>query len=430
MFQVDHIQAREIIDSRGFPTLHVEVHLQNGVVGAASVPSGASTGVGEALELRDEDPKRYMGKGVLKAIAHIHHEIAPALQSTQLESFHHADRIMNELDGTDNKARLGANAILGVSLAMAKAMAASENKPLYALLHGDRPFSLPVPLMNIINGGAHADNKLDIQEFMIVPAGFQSFQDAMRAGVEIFHALKALLKKHGHGTNVGDEGGFAPAFTNHFQALDFVLSAITEAGYQAGKDVFLALDVASSEFYKDGVYKMASLKNPLSSDDMIQYLKGLVDHYPIVSIEDGLAEDDWDGWARLTQALGGKIQLVGDDLFVTNTHYLQKGIELHAGNAILIKPNQIGSLSETMAAIDMAESHGYSQIISHRSGETEDTTIADIAIATGAGQIKTGSLCRSERMAKYNRLLEVADLHTNIPYAGLGAFAKIMALET
>lgn len=429
MFQVDRIQAREIIDSRGFPTLRAEVHLEGGAVGVASVPSGASTGVGEALELRDQDPKRYMGKGVLKAIAHIHDVIAPALQSASLESFQQADQLMNELDGIKNKARLGANAILAVSLALAKAMAASKAEPLYAFLQGDRPLSLPVPLMNIVNGGAHADNKLDIQEFMIVPAGFGSFQDAMRAGVEIFHALKALLQKHGHGTNVGDEGGFAPSFTNHFQALDFILSAITEAGYQAGKEVYLALDVASSEFYKEGVYKMASSKKNLSSDGMIQYLKGLVDHYPIISIEDGLAEDDWAGWSELTASLGERIQLVGDDLFVTNTEYLRKGIKTHAANAILIKPNQIGSLSETMAAIEMAESHAYNQIISHRSGETEDTTIADIAIGSGAGQIKTGSLCRSERMAKYNRLLAVADAHPEIPYAGMAAFAKIMAGE-
>ncbi|PHX54040.1 phosphopyruvate hydratase [Tychonema bourrellyi FEM_GT703] len=414
---IESIQAREILDSRGRPTIEAEVYLASGVVGLAQVPSGASTGSFEAHELRDDDKKRYGGKGVLKAVDNVQHKIAPAL--IDLDAIDQAliDRTMIDLDGSPNKSNLGANAILGVSLATAKAAAETLGLPLYRYLGGTLANVLPVPLMNVINGGSHADNNVDIQEFMIVPVGAPSFKEALRWGAEVFASLAKVLKDKNLLTGVGDEGGFAPNLGSNQEALDLLMMAIEKAGYKPGEQVALALDVAASEFYKDGQYTYDGVAH--SPAELIDYLDGLVSQYPIVSIEDGLHEDDWDSWVALTEKLGSKIQLVGDDLFVTNRTRLQKGIDLKASNSILIKLNQIGSLTETLDTIDLGKRNSYRSVISHRSGETEDTTIADLAVATRAGQIKTGSLCRSERVAKYNRLLRIeAQLGDRAIYAG------------
>jgi enolase len=404
---IESIQAREILDSRGRPTIEAEVYLANGVVGLAQVPSGASTGSFEAHELRDDDKKRYGGKGVLKAVDNVEQKIAPALANLDAIDQALVDQTMIDLDGSPNKSNLGANAILGVSLATAKAAADTLGLPLYRYLGGALANVLPVPLMNVINGGSHADNNVDIQEFMIVPVGAPSFKEALRWGAEVFASLAKVLKDKNLLTGVGDEGGFAPNLGSNQEALDLLMMAIEKAGYKPGEQVALALDVAASEFYKDGKYTYDGVAH--SPAELIDYLDGLVSQYPIVSIEDGLHEDDWDSWVALTQKLGGKIQLVGDDLFVTNRTRLQKGIDLKASNSILIKLNQIGSLTETLDTIDLGKRNSYRSVISHRSGETEDTTIADLAVATRAGQIKTGSLCRSERVAKYNRLLRIED---------------------
>lgn len=402
---IEFIKAREILDSRGRPTIEAEVYLANGVVGLAQVPSGASTGSFEAHELRDGDNKRYGGKGVLKAVANVEHKIAPALANLDAIDQALVDKTMIDLDGSPNKSNLGANAILGVSLATAKAAAETLGLPLYRYLGGPLANVLPVPLMNVINGGAHADNNVDIQEFMIVPVGAPSFKEALRWGAEVFASLAKVLKDKNLLTGVGDEGGFAPNLKSNQEALDLLMMAIEKAGYKPGEQVALALDVAASEFYKDGQYTYDGVAH--SPAELIDYLDGLVSQYPIVSIEDGLHEDDWESWVALTQKMGSKVQLVGDDLFVTNRTRLQKGIDLKASNSILIKLNQIGSLTETLDTIDLGKRNSYRSVISHRSGETEDTTIADLAVATRAGQIKTGSLCRSERVAKYNRLLRI-----------------------
>jgi len=414
---IESIQAREILDSRGRPTIEAEVYLANGVVGLAQVPSGASTGSFEAHELRDDDKSRYGGKGVLKAVANVEHKIAPALANLDAIDQALVDQTMIDLDGSPNKSNLGANAILGVSLATAKAAAETLGLPLYRYLGGALANVLPVPLMNVINGGSHADNNVDIQEFMIVPVGAPSFKEALRWGAEVFASLAKVLKDKNLLTGVGDEGGFAPNLGSNQEALDLLMMAIEKAGYKPGEQVALALDVAASEFYKDGQYTYDGVAH--SPAELIDYLDGLVSQYPIVSIEDGLHEDDWDSWVALTQKMGSKIQLVGDDLFVTNRTRLQKGIDLKASNSILIKLNQIGSLTETLDTIDLGKRNSYRSVISHRSGETEDTTIADLAVATRAGQIKTGSLCRSERVAKYNRLLRIEDeLGDRAIYAG------------
>jgi enolase len=414
---IESIQAREILDSRGRPTIEAEVYLANGVVGLAQVPSGASTGSFEAHELRDDDKKRYGGKGVLKAVDNVEQKIAPALANLDAIDQALVDQTMIDLDGSPNKSNLGANAILGVSLATAKAAADTLGLPLYRYLGGALANVLPVPLMNVINGGSHADNNVDIQEFMIVPVGAPSFKEALRWGAEVFASLAKVLKDKNLLTGVGDEGGFAPNLGSNQEALDLLMMAIEKAGYKPGEQVALALDVAASEFYKDGKYTYDGVAH--SPTELIDYLDGLVSQYPIVSIEDGLHEDDWDSWVALTEKLGGKIQLVGDDLFVTNRTRLQKGIDLKASNSILIKLNQIGSLTETLDTIDLGKRNSYRSVISHRSGETEDTTIADLAVATRAGQIKTGSLCRSERVAKYNRLLRIEDeLGDRAIYAG------------
>ncbi|MEG4573886.1 phosphopyruvate hydratase [Microcoleus sp. N3A4] len=414
---IESIQAREILDSRGRPTIEAEVYLANGVVGLAQVPSGASTGSFEAHELRDDDKSRYGGKGVLKAVANVEHKIAPALANLDAIDQALVDQTMIDLDGSPNKSNLGANAILGVSLATAKAAADTLGLPLYRYLGGPLANVLPVPLMNVINGGAHADNNVDIQEFMIVPVGAPSFKEALRWGAEVFASLAKVLKDKNLLTGVGDEGGFAPNLKSNQEALDLLMMAIEKAGYKPGEQVALALDVAASEFYKDGQYTYDGVAH--SPVELIDYLDGLAGQYPIVSIEDGLHEDDWDSWVALTQKMGSKVQLVGDDLFVTNRTRLQKGIDLKASNSILIKLNQIGSLTETLDTIDLGKRNSYRSVISHRSGETEDTTIADLAVATRAGQIKTGSLCRSERVAKYNRLLRIeAQLGDRAIYAG------------
>jgi enolase len=414
---IESIKAREILDSRGRPTIEAEVYLANGVVGLAQVPSGASTGSFEAHELRDDDKSRYGGKGVLKAVANVEHKIAPALANLDAIDQPLIDRTMIDLDGSPNKSNLGANAILGVSLATAKAAAETLQIPLYRYLGGALANVLPVPLMNVINGGSHADNNVDIQEFMIVPVGAPSFKEALRWGAEVFASLAKVLKDKNLLTGVGDEGGFAPNLGSNQEALDLLMMAIEKAGYKPGEQVALALDVAASEFYKDGKYTYDGVAH--SPAELIDYLDGLVGQYPIVSIEDGLHEDDWDSWVALTQKMGSKVQLVGDDLFVTNRTRLQKGIDLKASNSILIKLNQIGSLTETLDTIDLGKRNSYRSVISHRSGETEDTTIADLAVATRAGQIKTGSLCRSERVAKYNRLLRIEDeLGDRAIYAG------------
>lgn len=424
MSQIKQITALEILDSRGNPTVEVEVVLNTGEKGIAAVPSGASTGSREALELRDKDPKRYQGKGVLKAVGEINGEIAKALKGFDVTDQTGLDEKLLALDGTENKEKLGANALLGVSLAAAKAAAAYRNMSLYQYLNNG-PLSLPVPMMNIINGGAHADNNLDIQEFMILPVGASNFAEALRYGVEVFHHLKRVLHDRKLSTSVGDEGGFAPNLTSNAQALEVILEAIESAGYKAGHDIYLGLDVASNELYKNGKYHLRAENKALTAAEFTDYLAQLVSRYPIISIEDGMEENDWDGWKLLTDKLGKQIQLVGDDLFVTNTQILQKGITNHIANAILIKPNQIGTLTETLAAIQMAKKARYNTIISHRSGETEDTTIADIAVGTNAGQIKTGSLCRSDRVSKYNRLLRIAaELGKNAHYAGHKVFSQ------
>jgi enolase len=425
MTEIVSIHAREILDSRGNPTIEAEVLLSGGALGVAMVPSGASTGEHEALELRDGDPKRYLGKGVTRAVDNIHKVIEPELVGMDATDQAEVDRTMIDLDGTDNKGKLGANAILAVSMATARAAADAYALPLYRYLGGVGALVLPVPLMNIINGGAHADNNLDIQEFMIAPAGFDSFSEALRAGAEVFHHLKKLLKDRGKTTSVGDEGGFAPSLDSADDALTLILEAVSKAGYQPGKQIFLALDVAATEFYdaKAGVYRYGGKE--LSADDMIAMYEGWVNKYPMVSIEDGLAEDDWASWHRLTQRLGQRIQLVGDDLFVTQTRRLVRGITENVANAILVKVNQIGTLTETLDAVRTAQHARYRAVISHRSGETSDTFIADLAVATNAGQIKTGSLSRSDRIAKYNQLLRIADeLGSQAIYAGRGVFAR------
>ena len=426
MATIQHVRGFEILDSRGNPTVAAEVLLSDGARGFAASPSGASTGSREALELRDGDPRRYLGKGVTKAVAHVNGELSQALLGRAAEDQAALDQRMIELDGTPTKARLGANAILAVSLALAKAAAASAGAPLYRHLgHGREP-RLPLPMMNIINGGAHADNNVDMQEFMILPVGAPRFAEAMRWGVEVFHSLKALLKSRRLSTAVGDEGGFAPDLPSNEAAIEVILAAIEQAGFRPGGDIALGLDVASSEFHKSGHYELASEGKRFDSAQFVDYLARWVDAYPIVTIEDGMAEDDWDGWELLTARLGARVQLVGDDLFVTNTEILQQGIARGAANSILIKPNQIGTLTETLAAIAMAERAGFASVVSHRSGETEDTTIADLSVCTAATQIKTGSLCRSDRMAKYNRLLLIeAELGPSAHFAGRAAIRSL-----
>ncbi len=417
------VRGREILDSRGNPSVEAEVELSNGVRARASAPSGASTGSREALELRDGDPRRYAGKGVLTAVKHINHEIQQAILGFDVFDQEHVDRTMISLDGTENKGRFGANAILAVSLAVAHAAAAAEDVPLYAYLGGHGPFRLPVPLMNVINGGAHADNSVDVQEFMIVPHGAKSFKEALRWGAEVFHVLKSELKQRGLATSVGDEGGFAPNLPSNSAAMDIILAAIDRAGFQVGGDISLALDTASSEFYRDGLYVLGSENLKLSSEQFVEYLENWVRQYPIISIEDGMAENDWAGWELLTNRLGNKIQIVGDDVFVTNPKILKQGIERGVANAILIKLNQIGTLTETLQTMMIAKSNNYQTVISHRSGETEDVTIADLAVATNAGQIKTGSLCRTDRVGKYNQLLRIEEaLQDLASYAGKTEF--------
>ena len=421
MTAIVDIIGREILDSRGNPTVEVDVVLEDGALGRAAVPSGASTGAHEAIELRDGDKARYLGKGVLKAVEAVNGEIFDALSGMEAEDQRRIDDALVKLDGTPNKGRLGANAILGVSLAVAKAAAAACELPLYRYLGGVRAHLLPVPMMNIVNGGAHADNPIDIQEFMIVPVSAPTCADAIRMGAEVFHTLRSALKDAGHATNVGDEGGFAPNLKSADEALEFVMKAIEAAGYQPGEDIALALDCAATEFYRDGKYRLEGEGRTLDSAGMAKYLAALVGRYPIVSIEDGMAEDDWAGWKALTDELGRKCQLVGDDLFVTNTKRLGEGIAKGIANSILIKVNQIGSLTETLDCVAMAQAAAYTAVISHRSGETEDATIADIAVATNAGQIKTGSLSRSDRTAKYNHLIRIEEeLGDQARYAGKG----------
>ncbi len=426
MSSIIDVVAREILDSRGNPTVEADVLLESGVMGRAAVPSGASTGSREALELRDKDASRYGGKGVLNAIEHINTEISESIMGLDATEQSFIDRILIDLDGTENKGRLGANSLLAVSMAVAKAAAEESGLPLYRYFGGSGAMQMPVPMMNVINGGAHANNSLDMQEFMIIPVGAQSFREAVRCGAEIFQVLKVLIDARGMPTTVGDEGGFAPNLSSHAAALDLILEAIDKAGYQAGADVVLALDCASSEFYKDGRYVLGGEKLQLTSAEFVDYLATLADKYPIISIEDGMAENDWDGWRALTERLGRKVQLVGDDLFVTNTRILREGIQMGVANSILIKVNQIGTLTETFAAIEMAKRAGYTAVISHRSGETEDTTIADIAVGTNALQIKTGSLSRSDRVAKYNQLLRIEeDLGDAAGYPGREAFYQL-----
>jgi enolase len=426
MSGIRSLRAHEVLDSRGNPTIHCTVFTESGTSGSALVPSGASTGSREALELRDQDPARYQGKGVLKAIANIHDVIAPALRGREVSDQAGIDQAMLDLDGTPNKRRLGANAILAVSMAAAHAAAAEEEQPLYAYLGGDGPFQMPVPMMNILNGGAHADNNVDIQEFMILPVGAASLREAVRYGAEVFQSLKKVLKSRGLSTALGDEGGFAPNLASNEQAIEVILKAIENAGYRPGEDILLGLDVASTEFYENGRYVLASENRTLSADQFIEYLAPWFEKYPIITMEDGMAEDDWDGWRKLTDEFGADVQLVGDDLFVTSTELLKRGIDQGIANSILIKVNQIGTLTETLAAIDMAKKAGYTAVISHRSGETEDTTIADLAVSTSAGQIKTGSLSRSDRVAKYNRLMLIeAQLDGRASYPGLNAFYNL-----
>ncbi|MDB5364531.1 MAG: eno [Rhodospirillales bacterium] len=425
MSAIVDIHGREILDSRGNPTVEVEIVLETGASGRAAVPSGASTGTHEAVELRDGDNSRYAGKGVLKAVEAVNGEIFDTLSGFDADDQIALDRTLIELDGTPNKARLGANAILGVSLAVAKAAADEAGLPLYRYVGGAGAHVLPVPMMNIVNGGAHADNPIDFQEFMVMPVGAATFSEALRAGAEIFHALKSQLKKAGHNTNVGDEGGFAPNLRSADEALDFIMRAIETAGYKPGDDVMLALDSASTEFFKNGKYELEGEGKSLSSAEMVRYYEQLVGRYPIVSIEDGMAEDDWDGWKALTDAIGAKVQLVGDDLFVTNPARLRDGIARGTANAILVKVNQIGTLTETLDAVETAHRNGYRAVMSHRSGETEDATIADLAVATNCGQIKTGSLSRSDRLAKYNQLLRIEEgLGPAAAYAGRNALKQ------
>lgn len=413
IMRIESIKGREILDSRGNPTVEVEVRLESGITGRASVPSGASTGENEALELRDNDKSRYGGKGVLKAVYNVNNVIAPALTGWSVLQQRAIDKKMLELDGTKTKSKLGANAILGVSLAVAKAAANYLDIPLYRYIGGVNTYTLPVPMMNIINGGSHSDTPIAFQEFMIRPVGAESFREGLRMGAEVFHALKKVLHDRGLSTAVGDEGGFAPALNGTEDALESIISAIKAAGYEPGKDIMIGMDCASSEFYKNGIYDYTIFEGEKgkkrTSDEQIDYLEELINKYPIDSIEDGMSENDWDGWKKLTERIGDRCQLVGDDLFVTNVEFLSKGIEMGCGNSVLIKVNQIGSLSETLDAIEMAHRHGYTTVTSHRSGETEDATIADIAVATNSGQIKTGSLSRSDRMAKYNQLLRIEE---------------------
>jgi enolase len=427
MSEIIDIYAREILDSRGNPTVEVEVALENGVIGRAAVPSGASTGEREALELRDGDKSRYLGKGVLKAVEHVNDEIAPELLGWEASDQIGIDKKLLTLDGTDFKSNLGANALLGISMACAKAAAEDAGLPLYQYLGGANAKELPLPMMNIINGGEHADNNVDIQEFMIMPAGAENFKEALRMGAEIFHALKKVLKNKGYNTAVGDEGGFAPNLKSNEEALEVIMEAIKAAGYKPGEDVLLALDVAASEIYSDGKYNFANEAQPLkTAAEAIAFYEDLVERYPIISIEDGLAENDWDGWKLMTEKLGKKIQIVGDDLFVTNTKILKEGIDKGIANSILIKVNQIGTLTETLEAIEMAKRAGYTAVVSHRSGETEDTTIADLAVATNSGQIKTGSLCRTDRICKYNQLLRIEDeLDETAIFAGKDVFYNL-----
>jgi enolase len=426
MSSIVDVVAREILDSRGNPTVEADVLIESGVMGRAAVPSGASTGSREALELRDKDASRYGGKGVLKAVEHINTEISEAIMGLDAQEQSFIDKTLIELDGTENKSRLGANALLAVSMAVAKAAAEESGLPLYRYFGGSGGMQMPVPMMNVINGGAHANNSLDIQEFMIVPVGATTFRDALRCGAEVFQALKKLLDGKGLSTTVGDEGGFAPSLPNNEAALKLVLEAVSKAGYQPGTDVQLALDCASSEFYKDGKYVLEAENQSLAAGKFAEMLASWAEKYPIVSIEDGMAESDWDGWRGLTERLGSKVQLVGDDLFVTNTKILREGIQRGIANSILIKVNQIGTLTETFAAIEMAKRAGYTAVISHRSGETEDTTIADIAVGMNTLQIKTGSLSRSDRMAKYNQLLRIEeDLGDAVSYPGRGAFYQL-----
>ena len=426
MSSIVDIVAREILDSRGNPTVEADVLLESGAMGRAAVPSGASTGSREAIELRDGDAKRYGGKGVLKAVEAVNTEISEAIVGLDASEQSFIDKTLIDLDGTDNKARLGANALLAVSMAAAKAAAEESGLPLYRYFGGAGPMQMPVPLMNVVNGGAHANNNLDMQEFMIVPAGMKSFREALRCGAEVFQSLKKLVGAKGMSTAVGDEGGFAPNLPTHAAAIELILEAVDKAGYTAGQDVLLALDCAASEFYKDGKYLLESEKLGLTAQEFCDYLAGLADKYPIVSIEDGMAEGDWAGWKLLTARLGRKVQIVGDDVFVTNTRLLREGVRQGAANAILIKVNQIGTLSETFGAIELAKRSGYGTVISHRSGETEDTTIADIAVGANALQIKTGSLSRSDRTAKYNQLLRIEeDLGDSVSYPGREAFLQL-----
>jgi enolase len=421
--KIQKIKAREILDSRGNPTIEADIILEDGTMGSAMVPSGASTGEREALELRDGDKSRYLGKGVLKAVAFINTEISDLLVGFDIANLGKIDQAMIDLDGTKTKSRLGANAILAVSLAAAHTHANALKKPLYDTLNLDDNYQLPVPMMNIINGGEHANNSVDIQEFMIIPAGAPSFKEALRYGAEVFHQLKAVLEAKGLNTAVGDEGGFAPDLASNEEAITVILEAIKGAGFVAGKDIFIGIDAASSEFYENGTYNLASENRSLTSAEFVDYLADWVEKYPVISIEDGMDENDWDGWDLLTQKIGDKVQLVGDDLFVTNSEILAQGIDKNIANSILIKVNQIGTLSETFEAMVMAEKAGYTCVMSHRSGETEDTTIADLAVATGCGQIKTGSLSRSDRLAKYNRLLRIEEeLGADAIYPGLTTF--------
>jgi len=426
--KITDIKAREIIDSRGNPTVEADVILDSGIIGQAAVPSGASTGSREAVELRDGDKKRFGGKGVTKAVDNVHNIIKPSLIGMDPSAQKEIDQKMIDLDGTHNKGKLGANAILAVSMATAKAAALEKKEPLYRYLGGKGPFQMPVPMMNIINGGAHADNNVDLQEFMIMPVGASTLKEAVRYGAEVFHALKKVLQSRGMNTAVGDEGGFAPNLPSNESAIEVILQAIKDAGYKAGEDIFLALDCASSEFYKDGKYNIASEGKILDSAGFAEYLGAWVDKYPIISIEDGMDESDWDGWKALTDRLGKKVQLVGDDLFVTNPAILKEGIDKGIANSILIKVNQIGTLTETLEAIKMAKAAKYTNVISHRSGETEDSTIADLAVATSAGQIKTGSMSRSDRVAKYNQLIRIEEQllpKGESSYPGIRAFYNI-----
>jgi len=424
---IKDIKAREILDSRGNPTIEADVYLECGVMGRAAVPSGASTGSREAIELRDGDKQRYLGKGVLKAVSNVNSEIRDALLGHDAAHQVHIDQRMIELDGSATKARLGANAILSVSLACAKAVALEKGESLYRYLGGVEEYTMPVPMMNIINGGSHADNSVDLQEFMILPVGASTIAEAVRYGAEVFHALKKVLSGRGLNTAVGDEGGFAPNLPSNESAIEVILEAIDKAGYKAGSDIYIGIDAASSEFYKDGRYVLASENKSLTAEEFIDVLASWVDKYPILSIEDGMDENDWDGWKKLTQRLGNRVQLVGDDIFVTNAETLQKGIDNGVANSILIKVNQIGTLTETLEAINLAKKSGYTNVISHRSGETEDATIADLAVATQAGQIKTGSLSRSDRIAKYNQLIRIEEeLGSHARYAGKSVFSQLI----